>query len=78
MSSGNRVPNVQILAPREVQGEDTIPLRAVLIPRDRNEETRLEMVKSATDLITNAYKLNCLDAAFPTILVPFPDRYTRI
>ena len=58
----------RILAPREVDGGDTIPLRAVFVKSDWKIAARLEMVESATDMITNAYIIDALDPAFPTVL----------
>ena len=58
----------RILAPREVDGGDTIPLRAVFVKSDWKIAARLEMVESATDMITNAYIIGALDPAFPTVL----------
>ena len=59
---------VKPLAPKEVQGGDTIPLSGVVIKLDWKIATKLEMVESARDLITNAYILHSLDPAFPTVL----------
>ena len=59
---------VKPLAPKEVQGGDTIPLSGVVIKLDWKIATKLEMVESARDMITNAYILDSLDPAFPTVL----------
>ena len=58
----------KVLAPKEVDGGDTIPLRAVIVKSDWKIAARLEMVESATDMITNAYIIDALDPAFPTVL----------
>ena len=58
----------RILAPREVDGGNTIPLRAVIVKPDWKIAARLEMMESATDMITNAYIIGALDPAFPTVL----------
>ena len=58
----------KILAPKEVQGGDTIPLRAVVIKPDWKIAAKLEMVESGTDIITRAYIVGALDPAFPTVL----------
>ena len=68
MREQNKRFELGILAPREMKGGDTIPLSAVFIPLDWKIATRLEMVESAKDMITNAYMLNSLDPAFPTVL----------
>ena len=59
---------VEILAPKEMKGGDTIPVSAVVIHLDWKIATRLEMIESARDMITNAYILDSLDPAFPTVL----------
>ena len=59
---------VEILAPQEVKGGDTVPLSAVVIHLDWKIATRLKMVESARDLITNAYIVDSLDPVFPTVL----------
>ncbi len=59
---------VKPLALKEVQGGDTIPLSGVVIKLDWKIATKLEMVESARDMITNAYILDSLDPAFPTVL----------
>ena len=59
---------VKPLAPKEVQGEDTIPLSGVVIKLDWQIAKKLQMVDSARDMITYAYILNALDPAFPTVL----------
>ena len=58
----------EILAPTEIEGGDTIPLRAVIIKLDWKVAARLEMVESARDMITKAYIIGALDPAFPTVL----------
>ena len=58
---------VEILAPREV-GTNPTPLAAVVLDLDWKVAANLEMVESARDLITNAYALDSLDAAFPTVM----------
>ena len=57
-----------ILAPREIQAGDTIPLSGVIIEHDWKQATKLDMVESARDLMTDAYKIGSLDPAFPTVL----------
>ena len=59
---------VEILAPREVRGGDSVPLSAIIMELDWKIATKREMVESARDLITNAYTLDSLDPALPTIL----------
>ena len=59
---------LKILVPKEVEGGDTIPLRAVFVKADWKAAARLEMVESATQMITNAYIIGDLDPAFPTVL----------
>ena len=59
---------VKILAPREVQGLDTIPLGSVIIQLDWKIAKRQAMIESARDLITNAYTLGSLDPGLPTVL----------
>ncbi len=59
---------VEILAPQEVKGGDTVPLSAVVIHLDWKIATRLKMVESARDLITNAYIVDSLDPVLPTVL----------
>lgn len=58
----------EILAPEVVDGGDRIPLAGVIIPLDWKCATRVEMAKSARDLMTKSYILGPLDPAFPTIL----------
>ena len=60
--------NVEILAPREISDEHTVPLSAVTLGLDWKVATRLEMVEHARDIITKAYILECLDPALPTVL----------
>ena len=60
--------HVEILGPREVQGGDTVPLAGVKIKLDWKVETKIQMVNSANDMITNAYLVGSLDPAFPTVL----------
>ena len=57
-----------ILAPREMVGGGSVPLSAVAMDLDWTIATRLEMVESARDMITNAYMIDSLDPAFPTVL----------
>ena len=59
---------VEILAPREVRGGDSVPLSGIIIGLDWKIATKLEMVESARDLITKAYMLGSLDSALPTVL----------
>ena len=59
---------VEILAPKEVLGGDTVPVRGVVIEPDWRIITRLEMVEAARELITKAYIIGSLDPAFPTAL----------
>ena len=68
MRRENRQFVTRILAPREILGGDTIPLRAVIIRPDWKVAARLEMVESATDLITKAYITGALDQALPDVL----------
>ena len=58
----------RILAPKEVYAGDAVPLRAVIIRPDWKVAARLEMVESATDMITKAYITGALDPAFPEVL----------
>ena len=59
---------VRILAPNEVQGEDSVPVGGVTIKLDWKVAKRLEMVEASNELITNAYILGYIDPAFPTVL----------
>lgn len=59
---------VKILTTMVVKGGDTIPLRAVIIKLDWKMATRLEMVESATEMITKAYEIDSLDPALPHVL----------
>ena len=59
---------VEVLAPKEVQGGDTVPVMGVVIALDWKIATKLDMVESARDMITKAYILGSLDPALPTIL----------
>ena len=59
---------VRILAPNEMQGEDSIPVSGVTIKLDWRVAKKLEMVEASNELITNAYILGYLDPAFPTVL----------
>ena len=69
ISEQNHAPFVvKPLAPKEIQGGDTIPLSGVVIKLDWQVAMKLEMVESARDMITNAYILDSLDPAFPTVL----------
>ena len=60
--------NVEILAPRELSEEHSIPLAAVTLALDWRIATRMEMVEYARDLSTRAYMLESLDPALPTVL----------
>ena len=68
MRKQNRTFIAEILAPKEVKAGDTVPLSGVVIKLDWKIVTKLEMVESAKDMITNAYILDSLDPAFPTVL----------
>ena len=68
MRRENRQFVARILAPREVLGDDAIPLRAVIIRPDWKVAARLEMVESATEMITKAYITGALDPALPDVL----------
>ncbi len=59
---------VKILTTMVVKEGDTIPLRAVIIKLDWKMATRLEMVESATEMITKAYEIDSLDPALPHVL----------
>ena len=59
---------VRILAPNEMQGEDSVPVSGVTIKLDWRVAKKLEMVEASSELITNAYILGYLDPAFPTVL----------
>lgn len=59
---------VSILAPREVDGGDTVPMMAVTFRRDRKATVRKEMVEIARDLITKSCQIGELDSATVTIL----------
>ena len=54
---------VMILAPREVKGGDTIPVRAVTVPLDSKTPMRKEMAELIRDLLTKSYDLGTLDHA---------------
>ena len=62
----------KILAPRYAPKEKSVFKKfnaaAVVIERDWKIATKLEMVEDANNLITKAYVINSLDAAFPLIL----------
>lgn len=60
--------DVAILAPKEVRSGDSVPLSGIMMELDWKIATKWEMVESARDLITNAYNLDSLDPALPTIL----------
>lgn len=60
--------HLEILGPREVQGGDSVPLAGVEIKLDWKIETKIQMVKSANEMIENAYIVDSLDPAFPTVL----------
>ena len=59
---------LRVLAPKVMLSEDSVPLGGAVIDLDWKVATKLEMVKSARDMITNAYTLGSLDPGFPTIL----------
>ncbi|MDE0199661.1 MAG: hypothetical protein OXK78_15765 [Caldilineaceae bacterium] len=59
---------VKILTTMVVKEGDTIPLRAVIIKLDWKVATRLEMVESATEMITKAYEIDSLDPALSHVL----------
>ena len=59
---------VEPLAPAQVLEGDSIPLSGVVIRLDWKVATRQEMVKSAREIISKAYLLDCLDPALPTAL----------
>ena len=56
---------VQILAPREVQGGDSVPVSGIEIQLDWKVETRIKLTAAANDMITNAYLIDCLDPGPP-------------
>ena len=60
--------HVEILGPREVQGGDSVPLAGVKIKLDWKIETRTKLVEAANDIIANAYLIDSLDPAIPTVL----------
>ena len=55
--------DVIILAPREVEGGDTIPIRAVVVPLDDKKSIRDEMAELARDILTKSYDLGTLNSA---------------
>ena len=59
---------VGILAPRKVQGGDSVPLSGIRFDLDWKMATRLEMIELARDLITKSYFLGTLDQSLPTVL----------
>ena len=59
---------VEILGTTEVRGGDTVPVSGVVIKLDWKIATRLEMVESAREMITNTYLIDSLDPAFPHVL----------
>jgi len=60
--------HVEILAPKEVRGGDTVPLSGVTIKLDWRIETRIKLVEAANSMIANAYLIDCLDPSLPTVL----------
>ena len=60
--------DVQILAPWEMKGGDSVPLAGVNIALDWKITTKLEIVSAARDIITKAYFLGSLDPSLPTVL----------
>ena len=60
--------HAEILAPGEMRGGDAVPLAGVMIELDWKVETKIQMVKSANEMITNAYLIGALDPAMPTVL----------
>ena len=60
--------NIEVLAPREVLSEATVPVSAVKLELDWKIAIRREMVEHARDIITKAYMLESLAPAFPTVL----------
>ena len=59
---------VGILAPRKVQGGDSVPLSGVTFDLDWKLATRLEMIELSKDLISKSYFLGTLDQSLPTVL----------
>lgn len=59
---------VEILGTTEVRGGDSVPLRGTVISLDWKTAARLEMVESAREMITTAYKIDSLDPALPHVL----------
>ena len=59
---------VEILAPRQVGGGDTVPLCGVMFDLDWKIATRLEMIELARDLITKSYYIGTLDKSLPIVL----------
>ena len=59
---------VEILGTTEVRGGDSVPLSAVIIKLDWKMAAKMEMVESAREMITTAYKIDSLDPALPHVL----------
>ena len=59
---------MELLAPREIQDVDSPILSAVGFPVDWKTATRLDMVKSANEILSNAWLLGPVDGALPVIL----------
>ncbi len=59
---------VEILAPNEMSGQESVQLAPVTLPLDWRLATRLEMVEDARGLITKAVLLKSLDPGLPLIL----------
>ncbi len=59
---------VEILGTTEVRGGDSVPLSAVVIKLDWKMAAKMEMIESARELITTAYKVDSLDPALPHVL----------
>ena len=59
---------VAVLAPREVVGEDTVPVSAVFLKLNWKLAMKREMVELARDFMSNAYICDALDPALPFIL----------
>ena len=60
--------HVAILAPREIHDGDSVPLTAVVVDLDWKVATKMKLVASARDVISNAYLIESLDPALPIVL----------
>jgi len=59
---------VEILAPKEMVEQTSVPLSAVTLNLDWKIAARLEMIEHAREIITKALFVDSLDSALPTIL----------